>query len=377
MTTALVYDPAGADTSALARELDAAGIHVLGAAARGELVRVVARDAPDVVVCHAPRPDDALFAETRALQSSAPCAVVVFTAEPAGIERAIASGVHAYVVDEGAPRRLRALVQLARSRFAHERALREALRDATDRYADRTWVDRATEASTGQLRMLSQRVVKLCALLVVGAAPTPNRQRLAHSIARIDDTFALLHERLAPSGCAELLATACEHWRVLRALLSDAPTRGRLGDVDARAAALLGAAERLTAALRTRRHAAGPRVIDLSGRQRMLSQRAAGNALLAVVLAGPPAAHADAQAFEARREFESALAALGTLPLRSPAIDAALAEAAAAWRELLEALPRAGTLAGQCAIGEASETVLAVFERLTGQYESSMQLLAG
>ena len=67
MTTALVYDPAGAGTSALARELDAAGIHVLGAAARGELVRVVARDAPDVVVCHAPRPDDALFVETRAL----------------------------------------------------------------------------------------------------------------------------------------------------------------------------------------------------------------------------------------------------------------------------------------------------------------------
>ena len=67
MTTALLYCAAGDDETLLASELDAAGVHVLGAARRGELVRQAVRRAPDVVVGIEHRPDDALFAEAEAL----------------------------------------------------------------------------------------------------------------------------------------------------------------------------------------------------------------------------------------------------------------------------------------------------------------------
>src|SRR6185369_6331900 len=119
-----------------------------------------------------------------------------------------------------APNRLRALVHLALARFAHERQLRDALADVTSRFEERKLVDRAKgilmrarqvsedEAfkvlrmasmhsnqrvgqvsqqviaaagiaesvnRAGQLRMLSQRVVKLYALRVADASRAVHR----------------------------------------------------------------------------------------------------------------------------------------------------------------------------------------------------------
>ena len=425
MTTALVFCAADDAAARLAGELDAAGIHMLGAAQRGELVREAIRHAPDVVVCVEPRPDAALFAETAALQSAAPRPVIVFTADAdaACIERAVASGVHAYVVDDGTPRRLRALVQLARSRFAHERALREALHELTQRYAERKWIDRAkgvlmsarglpedeafkllrsasmrgnrrvgevarqvvdaahdAEAlnRAGQLRMLSQRAVKLVALLAVRAAPTPNRARLEGSIARIDENLAWLESRLGRASHGDLLDAVAAPWQMLKTQLAEAVQPSRIAGIDALADRLLQHAERLVSGLRAQRGAASLRVIDLAGRQRMLSQRLAKAALLGVLLTdGHAAAAAADMALEARQAFEAALAMLRALPLRNAEIAASLHEAGGAWHELVEALPRVQSLAGQCALGEASETVLAAFERLTTLYEGSMQVLMG
>jgi two-component system, response regulator PdtaR len=425
MTTALVFCTADGDAARLAGELDAVGIHMLGAAQRGELVREAVRRAPDVVVCIDPRPDEALFAETAALQSTAPRPVIVFTgsADAACIERAVASGVHAYVVDDGEPRRLRALVQLARSRFAHERSLRDALHEVTQRYEERKWIDRAkgvlmsarrlpedeafallrtasmrsnrrvgevarqvvdaahdAEAvnRAGQLRMLSQRAVKLVALIAAQAAPRPNRSRLEGSIARIEENLGWLESRLDRTSHGDLLDALTAPWQMMKTLLAEPVQRARIASLDALAERLLQQAERLTSSLRTQRGAASLRVIDLSGRQRMLSQRLAKQALLGVLLEDRHAvAAAGDAAVDARQAFEAALAMLQSLPLRNAEIASSLHEAAAAWRELVDALPRAPSLAGRCAIGEASETVLAVFERLTTEYERSMQVLIG
>ena len=425
MTTALLYCAAGDDETLLASELDAAGVHVLGAARRGELVRQAVRRAPDVVVGIEHRPDDALFAEAEALRASAPCPLIVFTedADVGRIARAVAAGVHAYVVDDGRPRRLRALLALARSRFAQEQSLQAALRDVTHRYDERKWVDRAKGVlmrardlqeddafrllrtasmqsqrrvgevarqlvdtardaesvnRAGQLRMLSQRLVKLQALLAAHAAPTPNRARRDASIARVDENLALLESRLARESFGDLLDGVVEPWEMLKTRLAEPVEREHLAGIDALAERLLQQGERLTAALRAQRGGESLRVIDLAGRQRMLSQRLAKQALLGALLEERHAAAAASDAaLDARKAFEAALAALQALPLRSADIVAALHEADAGWREMLEALPRVRTLAGQCALGEASETVLAVFERLTHRYEGSMQVLMG
>ena len=122
MTSALVVEgspPADVD---LAADLAAAGVHVLGATPRGDLVREAARTSPDVVVCHEVSPDETLFAAFALLAETAPCPVVVFTHDPeaAKIERALAAGIHAYVVNGYSAERLRAVLQVARSRFEQE-----------------------------------------------------------------------------------------------------------------------------------------------------------------------------------------------------------------------------------------------------------------
>ena len=165
---------------------------------------------------------------------------------------------------------------------------------------------------------------------------------------------------------------------MLKTQLAEAVQPSRIAGIDALADRLLQHAERLVSGLRAQRGAASLRVIDLAGRQRMLSQRLAKAALLGVLLADGHAAAAAADiALEARQAFEAALATLRALPLRNAEIAASLHEAGGAWHELVEALPRVQSLAGQCALGEASETVLAAFERLTTLYEGSMQVLMG
>ena len=230
----------------------------------------------------------------------------------------------------------------------------------------------------GQLRMLSQRAVKLVALLAVQAAPLPNRARLDGSIARIDENLAWLESRLERVSHGDLLDAVVAPWQMLKTQLAQAVSPSGIAGIDALAERLLQHAERLVAALRTPGGAASLRVIDLAGRQRMLSQRLAKAALLGVLLQdGHAAAAAGDVALEARQAFETALALLRALPLRTAEIAASLHEAGAAWHELVEALPRVRCLAGRCAIGESSETVLAAFERLTALYERSMQVLMG
>ena len=214
MTTALVVDGAAAGGTDLAADLAAAGIHVLGASSRGNLVREAARLAPDLVVCHETSPDEALFAACALLAETAPRPVVVFTQDPeaAKIERAMRSGIHAYVVNGYAANRLRHVIHVAEARYRGEAALRAELADITRRFDERKLVDRAKgilmrarqvseeEAfavlraasmhsnlrvgqisrqviaaahyadavnRAGKLRMLSQRLVKACALCIV------------------------------------------------------------------------------------------------------------------------------------------------------------------------------------------------------------------
>jgi nitrate/nitrite-specific signal transduction histidine kinase len=226
----------------------------------------------------------------------------------------------------------------------------------------------------GQLRMLSQRAVKLAALLAAEAAPTRNRERLAQSIARGDDNLTLLAGRLARDGYRDLLDPLVAAWSALRKALDEPVECGRLAALDALAEPVLAHAERLCTHLHARRGAAALRVVDLAGRQRMRSQRLAKQVLLASLLDDAPLR---AAARETHAAFDTALLSLHALPLRNAEIAAALQEADAATRELAAALPQAATLAGRCALGEASESALAAFDRLVGEYESSMQLLMG
>ena len=252
MTSALVVEGTAPGPVDLAADLRAAGIHVLGAVARDSLVREAARLAPDLVVCHEAAPDDALFDAFKRLAVGEPRPVIVFTQDPdaAKIERAIGSGIHAYVVNGYAPQRLRAVIQVARARFAAESRLRDDFADLSRRFDERKLVDRAkgilmrarevTEAEAfavlrtasmhsnqrvgqvsrqviaaahyadavnraGKLRMLSQRLVKLYALRLLEPGAPRHAEQLAEAAARIEAAIADLDRSLSRPTFGDLL----------------------------------------------------------------------------------------------------------------------------------------------------------------------------
>ena len=101
MTSVLVLRDGLPGLHPLIQDLGDAGFTVLAEVDdRSKLVQATVRHAPDVVVGEARQPNDALFKATQALADVAPCPVLLFTsdADPAHTARAVADGVHAWVV---------------------------------------------------------------------------------------------------------------------------------------------------------------------------------------------------------------------------------------------------------------------------------------
>ena len=424
MTSALVVEGTASGPVDLAGDLRAAGIHVIGAVGRDSLVREAARLGPDLVVCHEAVPDDALFDAFKRLAVGEPRPVIVFTQDPdaARIERAIGSGVHAYVVNGYAPQRLRAVIQVARARFAAESRLRDDFADLSRRFDERKLVDRAkgilmrarevTEAEAfavlrtasmhsnqrvgqvsrqviaaahyadavnraGKLRMLSQRLVKLYALRLLEPDAPRHAEQMAETTTRIETAIADLDRGLSRPTFGDLLQAVSDAWQPLRDRVAAPPTAAALTELDGLAEALLLQADRLTGQLETAGLVTTLHVINLSGRQRMLSQRHAKNALLGMLLPPAAAAVAETERLRSAGELAQAMAALRALPLSTPEIRVLLDEAESHWGEAMRAARSGRPGGGVRSLDAASEALLRSFEQLTDRYERSMQVLMG
>jgi AmiR/NasT family two-component response regulator len=425
MTSALVYLHGTKGSPLLVSDLEAAGIQVLGVVDdRSKLVQSVVRHAPDLVICDDPLPGDALFKATAVIAETCPRPVIVFTSDSDAehIGRALESGIHAYVVNGYAASRLRPLVHLAQARFRREQALRDELQDVSSRFEERRLVDRAkgilmqarqlsdddafqilrtasmhtnqrlgqvsqhiihsarfaeSVNRAGQLRMLSQRLIKLYLLQLAGVQLATHKERLKDSMQRIDGNLALLGKSLSKPTFGDLLGQVVVTWTRLKTALQDEPRADQLARLDELAEALLQGAERLTASLENAGAVAPLHVLNMAGRQRMLSQRFAKYALLGVLGEAPSIQRSEAGLAECKAEFEQGLVYLKSLPLTTPDIRNALETAAVAWAQMLAGAADARQPSGREGVASASEVLLDVFEQLSGYYERSMQMLVG
>jgi len=422
MTSALVSSSRGPGAPALAADLDAVGIEVMQTAECTNLLQEVIKHSPELVVIYESKPDSAFFDGILAVQLSAPRPVAVFTSDPdaGNIALATQSGIHAYVVNGYSQQRLRSVLHLAQARFRHEELIRAELTEVNQRFAERKLVDRAkgilmgarqlreeeayralrsaamhrmqrigqvsqqvidgaryAEAinRAGQLRMLSQRLVKLYALSCAGVRTEETGRLFAESLGQVDANLATLARNLSKPTFGDLLDAVLAPWGPLRAALDAPPLVSRLAEVDRLAERMLRRAERLTANLEIVGFAAALHVINVSGRQRMLSQRVAKAALMGTLLSGKDAETAAAAMAAAAAELVEGLVYLTALPLSNAEIGGELGRATEAWRRLQAALPQLGTAAGREAAAVLSEVLLAQFDRLTDHLERGMQAL--
>ncbi len=225
----------------------------------------------------------------------------------------------------------------------------------------------------GQLRMLSQRAVKLYALLCLQVRPAQMSALLKSSVALVDETLATLARSLSQPTFGDLLGGVAAGWAELKSILQEAPVAGRLMALDRLAEDTLTRSEQLTANLEVSGYATALHVINVAGRQRMLSQRLAKATLMATMLDGPIREAARASAAETAAALVDAMGYLVGLPLSNDEITREIAAASLLWDEYRLALERTETVAGLDGIAALSETLLDRFDRLTTQFERAMQ----
>jgi len=241
------------------------------------------------------------------------------------------------------------------------------------------WAEALNRA--GQMRMLSQRALRLLAQRVAGLEANGARSTQKAVADRLADTLRFL-QRLDIADAAELphaRATVTADGEALLRLLEERPSLALLPRADAAAQALLDSADRLASALERHCGRQALHIVNLCGRQRMRVQRLAKEALLAALLADDARSAALPALLD---DFEHSLNELEAAPLSTPDIRAALAETRNEWLRLLRNLreassPGRGTnpAQGQLAFVHASDRLLDLFERLTDAYEHSLQVL--
>jgi hypothetical protein len=234
------------------------------------------------------------------------------------------------------------------------------------------WAEAINRA--GQLRMLSQRLIKLAAQRLAGIEVTAARQAQEQAAQRVQENLALLGALDAnpqEAAWAPVWQQTLAAWAALQPLLAQRPSPAMLRRADAHAETLLHAAETLTSALEDGGARRALHIINVCGRQRMRVQRLAKEALLASIL--------DDRATDSvpalLNDFEAALLELERAPLSTAEIRAALSDVREVWLHLLRGLRSLDTPDGRTALSHAADTLLDLLDRMTASYEHSLQVI--
>lgn len=226
----------------------------------------------------------------------------------------------------------------------------------------------------GRLRALSQRIAKIYAQLTLDVLPERSQEIMVAAQRIIKTSLAELGRAGFSADIASLLQICSADAERLLGLAAAAPVAARLGEVNKAADQMLHSADRLTAALEARGKA-GAKIINIAGRQRMLSQRIAKSFMM--IEAGQDMAEMRKQLDAARSEFVQALTTLEAAPVSTPAIKQDLVLARTQWLFFQNALDGKVKASARRDVATTSERILEVMDDLTGLYDAALKELLG
>jgi response regulator NasT len=146
MLRVMLVDDTQKDVSLLKEALDAAGYEVVAEeSSPATLLERVGAVRPDVIIIDTDSPSRDVLEQIVSVSRDDPRPIVMFTDDGSSntIQAAIKAGVTAYVVAGMQPERLKPILEVAQARFEADRSLREELKTAQGRLADRKVIEKA------------------------------------------------------------------------------------------------------------------------------------------------------------------------------------------------------------------------------------------
>lgn len=220
----------------------------------------------------------------------------------------------------------------------------------------------------GLQRMLGQRIAKNYLMIGTDTRPDLASSQLDGSIASVEENVQLLEEYASNDGIRKLLSEASQTWTKYRQLALTRPDPKQAAELMQLAERFLSQSDALVKEIERQSGNQVARLVNRSGRQRMLSQRIAMLYLaLSWKLADP---HLRTEFDAAVTEFERGLDELNKAPQNTEQINSQLEKIASQWK-----FARAGFSLAEdsrfvpTVIVTTSDSLLRKFDELTLEYE--------
>ncbi len=224
---------------------------------------------------------------------------------------------------------------------------------------------------TARFRALSQRIAKAYCQIHLNVLPEQSRAVLASARKLVHSGFAdLAQAQWSPELSAQLLQVQALA-QGLEALLVQPPSKESVAAVALQADKMLLSADVATQSLEKLANTNTARLVNMAGRQRMLSQRMAKN--YSLVAAGLSSQAMANQMISDATQFKQALVILGAAPVSSLGIRNELALGESQWVFFDAALQRQPDARGLQAVATTSERLLEVMDKVTGMYDMALK----
>jgi hypothetical protein len=229
--------------------------------------------------------------------------------------------------------------------------------------------DTAAINLAGQQRMLSQRIVKAWCQIGLNVLPAMSRTQLDEAMRRFEDNLTALDLVATNPEASTALAGLRAAWTPLRSAVLGTVRQADAAQLNSRAEDVLMASEQLTRALQDQASTPVSRWVNLSDRQRMLSQR-----LVKIYMLQQWGIDNAALRDESERVQNEFIGAMTSMQQHAdnPVLREELSNLALQWEWLHTVLATEGAESFRLIMAEGGEAVLQLTNRVTRLYQQSV-----